>query len=113
MLKDWAGYQKQLMGRIGELGEISPQTLKGYQTLAGAAAANGHLDAKTRELIAIAVAVTTRCDGCIAIHAAAAVEAGATREEIAEALSVAIDLNAGAALVYAARALDACAQKAG
>jgi len=58
----------------------------------------GHFDARTHELIELAVAVTTRCDGCIAVHVKAAVKHGATREEIAEALGVAIALNAGAAL---------------
>jgi AhpD family alkylhydroperoxidase len=72
-----------------------------------------HLDAKTRELIALAVAVTTRCDGCITVHTDAAIKAGATKEEIAEALGVAVDLNAGAALVYSARVLDAYAAKTG
>ncbi|MGG8077620.1 carboxymuconolactone decarboxylase family protein [Klebsiella aerogenes] len=71
------------------------------------AAATGHLDAKTHELIALAVAVTTRCDGCLSVHAEAAAKHGATREEIAEALGVAITLNTGAALVYSSRALDA------
>lgn len=66
-----------------------------------------HLDAKTRELIALAVAVTTRCDGCIAVHTAEAAKHGATKEEVAEALGVAIALNAGAALVYSARVMDA------
>ena len=78
-----------------------------------AAARAGKLDARTRELIALAVAVTTRCDGCIALHSAAAARAGASREEVAEALSVAIALNAGAALVYSARALDAFGQQSG
>jgi hypothetical protein len=51
--------------------------------------------------------VTTRCDGCIAFHASEATKAGATVEELTEALGVAINLNAGAALVYSARTLDA------
>ena len=51
--------------------------------------------------------ITLRCDGCIAVHLAAAVKPGATREEIAEALGVGISVNAGAALVYSARTLDA------
>jgi AhpD family alkylhydroperoxidase len=67
----------------------------------------GRLEPKVHELIALAVAVTTRCDGCIAVHTKAAVEKGASREEIAEALGVAIALNAGAALTYSARVLDA------
>jgi AhpD family alkylhydroperoxidase len=67
----------------------------------------GHLDAKTRELISLAVAVTTRSDGCIAAHTKAAIELGAKREEIGEALSVAIAMNTGAAVGYAARVMDA------
>ena len=60
-----------------------------------------------RELIALAVAVTVRCDGCIAVHTDAAIRAGATKEEIAEALGVAITVNAGAALVFSTRVMDA------
>ena len=81
--------------------------MKGYQTLSKAGAATGVLDAKTRELIALAVSVTTRCDGCLTVHAAEAVKLGASKGEIAEALGVAVALNAGAAMVYSARALDA------
>jgi AhpD family alkylhydroperoxidase len=104
---DWLGYRKELMGRIGDIAKLSPDTVKGYQTLSGAGEKTGHLDAKTRELISLAVAVTTRCDGCITVHVGQALKHGATREEIAEALGVAIAMNAGAALVYSARAMDA------
>jgi len=106
---DWNDYRRELKGRIGELGKLSPDTLKGYITLSGAGAQTNHLDRKTRELIALAVAVTTRCDGCITTHVDAALKQGASREEIAEALGVAVALNAGAALVYSARVLDAVA----
>lgn len=85
----------------------SARTRAFRQTLSGAGAKTNHLDAKTRELIALAVAVTTRCDGCITVHTAEALKQGATREEITEALGVAIALNAGAALVYSARVMDA------
>ena len=74
-----------------------------------AANQNDLLGAKTRELIALAVAVTRQCDGCITIHTDAAIKHGATREEIVEALGVAIAVNAGAALVYSTRVLDAYA----
>jgi AhpD family alkylhydroperoxidase len=70
-------------------------------------AASGPPTSNTRELTAPAVAITLRCDGCIAVHLAAAGKPGATREEIAEALGVGISVNAGAALVYSARTLDA------
>jgi AhpD family alkylhydroperoxidase len=104
---DWLGYRKELIGRIGEIGKLSPDTLRGYQTLSGAGEKTGHLDAKTRELISLAVAVTTRCDGCITVHTGEALKHGATREEIAEALGVAVAMNAGAAMVYSARVMDA------
>ncbi len=106
---NWNDYQKNLLGRVGEFAQLSPDTLAGYQALAGAGKKTGRLDEKTRELISLAVAVTTRCDGCLAIHTQAAKQAGASREEIAEALGVAVALNAGAAVVYSARALDALA----
>jgi AhpD family alkylhydroperoxidase len=104
---NWPEYRSELGSRVAEIAKLSPDTIKGYQTLSGAGAKTNHLDAKTRELIALAVSVTTRCDGCITIHTAEALKHGATREEIAEALGVAIALNAGAALVYAARVMDA------
>lgn len=104
---DWLDYRNELMGRIGEIGKLSPDTVAGYQTLSGAGKKTGHLDEKTRQLIALAVAVTTRCDGCITVHAGEALKHGASRDEIAEALGVAVALNAGAALVYSARVMDA------
>ena len=104
---DWQNYRKQLMGRIGEIGKLSPDTLVGYQTLSKAGHKTSQLDAKTRELIALAVDVTRQCDGCITVHTAEALKHGASREEIAEALGVAVALNAGAAMVYSSRVMDA------
>jgi AhpD family alkylhydroperoxidase len=104
---NWNDYRNQILARVGELGKLSPDTVKGYVTLGGAGAKTGHLDAKTRELIAVAVAITLRCDGCITVHTAAAKKLGASKEEIAEALGVGISVNAGAALVYSTRTLDA------
>ncbi len=106
-MMDWNGYRDQVLAGVGGLSKLSPDTVRGYVTLGGAGTKTGHLDAKTRELIALAAAVTLRCDGCITVHAQAAQKNGASREEIAEALGVAIALNAGAALVYSTRAIDA------
>ena len=63
-------------------------------------------------MISLAVAVTTRCDGCIVFHTEAALKAGATKDEISEALGVAVAMNAGAALIYSTRVLDAVEAKA-
>lgn len=110
MMQDWNNYRDQLMAKVGELAEQSPDIIRGLVTIENAAAKTGHLEPKTHELIALAVAVTTRCDGCISVHTKKAVEQGATVAEIAEALGVAVALNAGAALTYSARVLDAHAQ---
>jgi AhpD family alkylhydroperoxidase len=104
---NWNDYRNQILARVGEISKLSPDTVKGYTTLSGAGAKTGHLDGKTRELIALAVAITLRCDGCISVHTAAARKLGATKEEVAEALGVGISVNAGAALVYSSRTLDA------
>lgn len=104
---DWNAYRDQLNNRIGDFAKLSPDTVRGYVTLSRAGDKTQHLDAKTRELIGLAVAVTTRCDGCITVHVEEALRHGASREEISEALGVAVALNAGAALVYSARVLDA------
>jgi AhpD family alkylhydroperoxidase len=112
MMLDWNAYQQQLVASIAQSGKISPDTVSGYRELSDAGGKTGKLDAKTRELIALAVAVTRQCDGCITVHTDAAVKHGATREEIAEALGVAITVNAGAALVYSARVMDAYSAKA-
>lgn len=107
MVVDWQELLQNAMKSIGELAKGNPKVMVGIKAMDEAGAAHGSLDAKTRELIALAVASTTRCDTCIAVHAKAAVAAGATRNELLEALGVAIGLNAGAALVYSSRALEA------
>lgn len=104
---DWNDYRRQLAAGVKEIGQLSPDTIKGYVALGSAGQKTDRLGAKVRELIALAVAVTLRCDGCITVHTDAAIKCGATREEIAEALGVATNVNAGAALVYSARVMDA------
>src|SRR5690606_20104220 len=104
---EWEQYRSELQTRIADVARLSPGTMRGYRELSTAGAKKDVLGGKVRELIALAVAVTRQCDGCITIHTTAAIEQGATREEIAEALGVAIAVNAGAALVYSARVFDA------
>lgn len=106
---DWNTYREQVLAGVGALGKLTPDTVRGYAMIGNAGAKTNHLDAKTRELIAVAVAISLRCDGCITVHTDAARKAGATQEELAEALGVAIGLNAGAGLVYSTRAMDAFA----
>lgn len=104
---DWNANRDELLVNVGKLQALSPDTVKGYLTASGAGRKTVQLDEATRQLIALAVAVTTRCDGCLSIHSNEALKAGATREQVAEALGVAVAMNAGAALVYSTRALEA------
>jgi AhpD family alkylhydroperoxidase len=107
MMLDWNEYRTQLLTTISNMAKISPGTVRGYRELSDAGGKIGKLDPKTRELISLAVSVTRQCDGCITVHTDAAVKQGATKEEIMEAVGVAIAVNAGAALVYSARVMDA------
>jgi AhpD family alkylhydroperoxidase len=107
MMLNWNEYRRQLAAGVKEIGQLSPDTIRGYIELSSAGQKRNTLGAKTRELVALAVAVTLRCDGCIAVHTEAAIKHGATKEEIIEALGVATAVNAGAAVVYSARAMDA------
>ena len=93
------------MGR--SLRQLIPDVYQGYSALSAAAMRAGAIDAKTKELIAIAVAVTLHCDGCMASHARSAALKGATAEEVAEAIGVALTLNGGPGTVYGPRAFDA------
>ena len=104
---DWKQTIQDIHSRLHELHPRTPDTLRGAGLLASAGTKTNHLGAKTRELIALAVAITTRCDGCIAVHADEAVKLGVSDEEMAEAIGVAVYLNAGAAMVYSTHVLDA------
>ncbi len=90
-----------------ELQETIPGVASGYAEMHKAAMGEGELPAKIKELIALAIAITQQCDGCIASHARAAVRRGATAAEVAEMVGVTILLNGGPATVWGSRALDA------
>jgi AhpD family alkylhydroperoxidase len=96
-----------------ELREHIPDVIGAYAEMQRAAMADGALTAKTKELIALAVAVTRECDGCIASHARGAARRGASESEVAEALGVAVLLNGGPGTVWAPRALAAFRELAG
>lgn len=84
-----------------------PDVYKGFGELHHASFATGALETKTKELIALAIGVVEGCDGCIASHAQAAVRAGATRQEAAEAIGVTFLMQGGPATIYGPRAYDA------
>jgi AhpD family alkylhydroperoxidase len=81
------------------------EVMKGFSAMAQAATADGALSKKQKELIALAIAVSTRCDGCIGFHAKTCAELGATRQEVMEALGMCVYMGGGPALMYAADAI--------
>jgi AhpD family alkylhydroperoxidase len=105
------GHYADLMTDLGEptasLRAASPDVWAGFGQLHKAAVADGALPARIKELMALSISVVKRCDGCIAYHARAAARRGATPEEVAEALGVALLMDGGTASVYAPRAWDA------
>lgn len=113
MHKDWPAMAAELSSAIKEVRLGSPEVMKHFSAMATAATAGGALDTKTKELLAIGIAVAIRCDGCIAFHAKAAMQHGATREEIMETMGLAIYMGAGPSLMYASQAVEAYDQFAG
>ena len=86
-----------------ELRRTIPDVYDGYRELSTAAFADGALDRKTKELIALAIGVVEGCDGCVASHGQAAARAGATRQEAAEAIGVTFLMHGGPATIHGAR----------
>ena len=95
------------MGRIGALQKETPEMFKGFNTMSAAAKKNGALDEKTKELIALGIGISTRCDSCIGFHVKSLVHLGATREELCEALEMIGYMGGGPSIAYGAKALEA------
>ena len=92
------------------LAVAQPSVMETFEKLHHAAGATGALDRKTKELMALAISVTHGCDDCIAHHVHDAIEAGATREELAETLGVAVLMGGGPGMIYASHAIEAVNQ---
>ena len=94
----------ELTGAGRELRSHIPEVYAGYSAMAKAATAEGEVSAKVKELIALAIAASEKCDGCIASHARNLAQIGATSREVAEAMGVVIMMNGGPGTVWGARA---------
>lgn len=90
-----------------DLFEAAPDVMRSYRGLMTAASKEGALSAKNKELIALAIGITSKCEGCLVFHIQNAIKHGVTREEIVETISVAIEMGGGPATVYGGKALAA------
>lgn len=107
MEKNYPEITKNISANLKHLRKDIADTMQGFSVMAQAATKDGVLDKKTKELIALAIGVSTRCDGCIGFHSEALVKLGASREEIMETLGMAIYMGGGPSLMYAADAISA------
>lgn len=103
-------HYKQVLDMMGDFGGENGKVMGGFAQLHKSAVADGVLSSKTKELIALSIGICIRCDGCIAFHVHDAIKAGATHEEIVEAIGVAVLMGGGPAMVYGSQALLALKQ---
>lgn len=104
---DWNESANELPDVMTNLRSATPEFTEAFAHLHKVAFSSGALSAKQKELIAISLAVTAQCDGCILSHVKACIRQGVTREELAEALQVTIIMGGGPRNYYSARAMDA------
>ena len=110
MSVNWSDVLRDMGRTTGALGSASPETMKMFGGLASAATKDGAIDKKTKELMAVAISICIRCEGCIAYHTNSAIKAGASKDEMVETINVAIEMGGGPSTVYGAKALDAFEQ---
>lgn len=110
MIENWPAATKDFSQKLRNLRSGSPEVMKAFGEIAKAALEPKALDEKTKELIALAISVAIRCDDCIAFHTKAALQHGASREEVLESLGMAIYMGAGPSVMYASHALEAFSQ---
>ena len=110
MSKSYPKITRRISAGMKVLRQDIPDTMQGFSTLARAATKAGALNTKTKELIALAIGIATRCDGCIGFHMDALVKLGATRAEVQETLGMAVYMGGGPSVMYAADAMLAYEQ---
>ena len=104
---DWTNFMDETVENIGVLGKEMPETAKAFNTMGTFAKKPGALDEKTKEIMALGIAIATRCDSCIGFHVKSLIRLGITREELVEALAMATYMGGGPSYAFSAKALKA------
>ena len=107
MTKNYNQITTDISQYIGILKQLQPNVMKGFSDLALNATKDGLLSKKIKELIALAIGISTRCDGCIGFHIKALIALNATKEEIAEVCAMCVYMGGGPSVMYAADTLRA------
>jgi len=104
---DWTNFMDETVENIGALAKEMPETAKAFNTMGTFAKKPGALDEKTKEIMALGIAIATRCDSCIGFHVKSLIRLGITREELVEALAMATYMGGGPSYAFSAKALKA------
>lgn len=107
MSKDYIAITRDISSGIKTLRKDIPDVMQGFSAMAGAATKDGALSKKVKELVALGIAISTRCDGCIGFHTEALIKLGCTKAEFEEALGLAVYMGGGPSLMYAGDAMAA------
>ncbi|MFN7090739.1 carboxymuconolactone decarboxylase family protein [Allorhizobium sp. NPDC080224] len=113
MSKDYIAITRDISNGIKTLRKDIPDVMQGFSAMAGAATKDGALSKKVKELVALGIAISTRCDGCIGFHTEALIKLGCTKAEFEEALGLAVYMGGGPSLMYAGDAMAAWEQFGG
>ena len=103
----WKSFLNETVARFGTFQKMAPETFEGFNTMGAAAKRPGALDEKTKELIALGIAISTRCESCIGFHTKSLIRLGTTREEFCEALAMISYMGGGPNISFSAKALEA------
>ena len=107
---DWKSFLSDTKKSFANLNKSIPETFNGFNHMGKEAKKDGELSEKTKEFIALGIAIATRCESCIGFHVASLVRLGATKGELVEALSMASYMGGGPSITYSAKALEAYEQ---
>ena len=113
MSKDYIAITKEISSGIKTLRKDIPDVMQGFSAMAGAATKDGALSKKVKELVALGIAISTRCDGCIGFHTEALIKLGTTKAEFEETPGLAVYMGGGPSLMYAGHAMAAWEQFGG
>lgn len=108
MAGNYSDLAKDVDKRVGALFKAAPRPMGACSQLAQAASFDGAIEAKIKELMGLAISISSRCEDCIPYHCRAAIGHGATEAEVTETISVAVEMGGGPSAVYGARAYQAC-----
>ena len=104
---DWEAFMDRTVAEIGVLSPEIPGTVAGFNKMGAAAKKSGALSEKTKEIMALGIAIATRCDSCIGFHIKSLIRLGLTRAELCEALAMATYMGGGPSYAFSAKALKA------